>query len=348
MKIFHYKEKLDSLPKSVKKIMPPIHIRIKPTNACNHNCSYCAYRAKQLQLGQDMQVRDQIPREKMMEIVEDLIEMGVKAVTFSGGGEPFCYPHLAEAAKGLADGGIRIASLTNGAKLEGKAAEVFARFGTWLRVSMDGWDDDSYSRFRGVPKGEFTKVIGNMQAFRSLGRKCYLSVCIIVGRDNAGHVAELVARLRKIGVDSVKIAPCIISNEGIENNKYHQPIFDTVRDQISEARKLENRAFQIFDSYHTQLDTFKKDYSWCPFLQILPIIGADLNIYPCQDKAYNLETGLLGSIAGQRFRQFWCSDKNSFFKINPARDCNHHCVANEKNRLILNYLDADPDHLGFV
>jgi len=44
MKVFHFKEKIDSLPSE--KILPPIHIRIKPTNNCNHNCSYCAYRTE--------------------------------------------------------------------------------------------------------------------------------------------------------------------------------------------------------------------------------------------------------------------------------------------------------------
>ena len=64
-----------------------------------------------------MDLRDRIPREKMMEIVDDLIEMDVRAVTFSGGGEPLIYPHLAETVQRLAAGGIRIGCLTNGAAL---------------------------------------------------------------------------------------------------------------------------------------------------------------------------------------------------------------------------------------
>ena len=69
MKAFHFKDKIDSLPDSIDKIMPPIQIRIKPTNVCAHNCWYCAYRAEDLQLGQDMVTKDYIPREKMMEII---------------------------------------------------------------------------------------------------------------------------------------------------------------------------------------------------------------------------------------------------------------------------------------
>ena len=36
-----------------------------------------------------MNEKDGIPEPKMMEIIEDIIEMKVKAVTLSGGGEPF-------------------------------------------------------------------------------------------------------------------------------------------------------------------------------------------------------------------------------------------------------------------
>lgn len=86
MKVFHFKDKLESLPLSVNKILSPIQIRIKPTNICNHNCWYCAYKMDNLQLGKNMVARDFIPKEKMMEIIEDIIEMGIKSVIFSGGG----------------------------------------------------------------------------------------------------------------------------------------------------------------------------------------------------------------------------------------------------------------------
>lgn len=349
MKAFYFKEKIDSLPKEKKEILPPVHIRIKPTNTCNHNCYYCAYRASNLQLGQDMSVRDFIPKEKMMEILEDLAEMGVKAVTFSGGGEPFCFPYLGEAVEFLSKKKIKFASLTNGSRLEGRLARIFAQHATWVRVSMDGWDDESYSYYRRVPKGEFTKVMNNMKNFKDFGGKCYLGVVIVVNKDNAEHVYEFIGKLYNTDVDSVKVSPCIISNDGKENNAYHQPFFDIVKKQITRAiEDFTERDFEIFDAYHELDEKFKKEYSWCPYLQILPVIAADLNIYPCQDKAYNLEDGLIGSIRNQRFKDFWFSDKNNFFKINPSLHCEHHCVANIKNNLILEYLNADKEHLVFV
>lgn len=349
MKIFHFKEKIDSLPETVEKILPPVHIRIKPTNICNHKCQYCAYTADNLQLGKDMVTRDTIPREKMLEILDNLLEMEVKAVTFSGGGEPFCYPYLLEVVKKLSQTSIKFASLTNGARLQGEIAEIFAYYGTWLRISIDGWDDESYSSYRRVPLGEFTKVMHNMEQFKGLDGKCLVGVSIVVDKKNADHIHDLVGRIKDVGADSVKISPCIVSNDGIENDNYHQPIFETVKDHIYRAKAdFEDEGFEIFDAYHKLNEEFTKKYTWCPYLQILPVIGADMNIYPCQDKAYNLDEGLIGSIKEQSFKDFWFSEKNQFFTINPSIHCNHRCVADTKNKLILEYLNADRDHLGFV
>jgi MoaA/NifB/PqqE/SkfB family radical SAM enzyme len=349
MKIFHYRDKVDSLPRQAEAILPPVHIRIKPTNVCNHNCRYCAYRMDDLQLGKDMNVRDYIPRDKMLEIIDDIIEMGVSAVTFSGGGEPFCYPYLLDAVKKLSQSPVKFAALTNGALLKDEVAGVFANHATWLRISIDGWDGPSYAEYRGVGQNEFAKVLANIRNFKKFGGSCYTGASVIVDRTNAVHVYDLIVTLRETGINSVKVSPCIVSNSGKENNEYHEPIFVAVKEQVAKARdKFATEDFEIFDSYHEQLESFEKDYTWCPYLQILPIIGADQNVYSCQDKAYNLDEGLIGSIENMRFRDFWFSDKNKFFSINPSLHCNHHCVADSKNRLLFDYLDADKGHLGFV
>ncbi len=350
-KIFHYQSKLDSLPQHVDKIEPPVHVRIKPTNVCAHSCWYCAYRTDNLQLGDDMVERDKIPEEKMMEIVDDLAEMGVKAVTFSGGGDPFYYKPLLSTIKRLANHSIHFASLTNGMRLNGELAEFFAHHGAWLRISIDGWDDPSYAQYRGIREGEYSRLIENLKNFKGYGGDCFLGISLIVDEKNATHVYEAAMKLYDAGVDSIKISPCIVSNEGHKNNAYHQPLFDVVKEQIVRLRQQvagSERGLEVFDAYHELDEKFTKEYDWCPYLQILPIIGADLNIYSCQDKAYNLNSGLLGSIKEQRFSDFWYSDKNRFFEIDPSKECDHHCVANSKNRLILEYLASEDPHRSFV
>jgi MoaA/NifB/PqqE/SkfB family radical SAM enzyme len=349
LKIFHYKDKIDSLPKENPEIKAPIHIRIKPTNVCNHNCWYCAYKVDNLQLGQDMVERDFIPEDKMMEIIDDCVEMGVKAITFSGGGEPFIYKHFLKTIKKLVDTPIQFASLTNGAKLKGEIAELFAKHGTWLRVSIDGWSDESYSEYRGTSKTAFSKVLQNMRDFKAYGGKCALGVSFIIDQKNYEHVYEFIKLIKETGADSIKLSGCVVDNDGTKNNEYHKPIYDEVKKQAKKAiEELQDENFEIYDSYHLLEEKFEKDYEWCPYSQILHVIGADLNIYPCQDKAYNLDDGVVGSIKNQRYKDFWFNNKKKFFKINPKCHCNNHCVANSKNKMILEYLNVDAEHLGFV
>lgn len=349
LKILHYPEKLESLPESTGKTEAPIHIRIKPTNVCAHNCSYCAYRVDTLQVGRDMDERDQIPRDKMMEIIDDIEQMGVQAVTFSGGGDPFYYKPLLESVKRLAQGPVKFASLTNGARLRGELAEVFATHASWLRVSIDGWDEESYMAYRDVPEGEFSRVMENMQAFKRLNGSCILGVSYIVDQKNAPHVESFVERIRDIGVDNIKISPCVISSDGKKNNRYHEPVFEMVKEQVTRSvERFSSDDFQIYDAYHILGEKFGKEYHWCPYMQVLPIIGADQHVYSCQDKPYNMACGFIGSLKEQRFRDFWYGSREKFFAINPSQDCGHHCLANEKNKLILRYLDAKTDHMGFV
>ncbi len=346
-KIFHFPEKLESLPQEVESIAPPLHVRIKPTNVCAHSCWYCAYRFDDVQLGDGMRVKDHIPRDKMMELLDDLTDMGVGAVTFSGGGDPFYYPHFLETVRKIAGGPMKFASLTNGVRLRGELAELFSEYATWVRISVDGWDDESYARYRGVRIGEHTKLMRNLETFSKLGGLCYLGVSLIVDDKNYGHVFEIICRMKDVGAQSVKVSACIIDDDIAKNECYHAPFADSVREQIARAvSELGDEHFEINDAYHL-FSRYEKSYEWCPYLQIVPVIGADLTVYSCHDKAYH-PSGVLGSIREQRFKTFWMSNKEKFFRIRPCRDCLHHCMVNEQNQLILDYLKVDRGHLEFV
>jgi len=349
LKIFHFPEKLNSLSKENSSIQAPLQIRIKPTNVCTHGCWYCAYKAENLQLGKDMIVKDHIPREKMLEIVDDIIEMGVKSVTFSGGGDPFHYKYLRETIEKLSTSDVKFASLTHGARLEGDVARIFKKHGSWIRISIDGWDKKSYSEYRNVSEKEFTRVIQNIQNFKKLEGDCVLGIVIVIDQKNAPYIYDMVELFQSLGVQNIKLSPCIVSNNSNETNSYHLPIYDDVRRTIKKIKNdFENEEFEVFDAYHKIDDRYDKDYEWCPYLQICPVIAADQNIYTCHDKAYNLDNGILGSLKEQRLKEFWFSDKNNFFKTNPKVDCSHHCAVNRANEMITEFLDIDKEHLDFV
>lgn len=347
LKFLRFKDHLDALRAG--RVVAPVHIRIKPTNRCNHNCWYCAYRVDNLQLGDAMSVDDEIPLDKMMEITDDIVAMGVKAVTFSGGGEPMLYKPLPDVIDKLAAGGVKVAALSNGSNLRGRMADSFALHGTWLRVSMDAWDDASYQESRGAPVGGFTRLMDNMADFSARGSKCVLGASFIVGKNNFQHITEVAAMLKQAGVNHMKVSGAVVDNEAAGNNRYHAEIQAEVAAQIAAAQHLQDDRFTVLNHYHDLEERFEKQYRTCAFLQFLTVIGADQCVYTCQDKAYT-EVGLLGSIKDRSFRDFWFSPENGekLFSFDPSVSCGHHCVAHAKNLAIQEYLSIDPDHGMFV
>jgi MoaA/NifB/PqqE/SkfB family radical SAM enzyme len=296
-----------------------------------------------------MEYKDRLPKEKMMEIVDDLAEMGVKAVTFSGGGEPLIYPYIAESINRLGKHGLKVATLTNASHLHEDIAEAFAKYGTWIRVSIDGWDAASYAKIRNVKLTEFDMVVNNMRNFANLKSSCVLGINYVIDNQNYAHVLEFSKLMKDVGVNHLKIMGVIVSNDGKLSNAYHDDIRESVQEQIDQAKNIEDANFKIIDHYHEFPERFDKDYQTCPSTQFLTIIGADSRVYSCHDKAYT-ELGLLGSIENRRFKDFWYSDENRkrMKEINPSIDCQHHCAEHKRNLLLHEYLSVDQNHMEFV
>jgi MoaA/NifB/PqqE/SkfB family radical SAM enzyme len=347
LKFLRFREQLEALESD--HIAPPVHVRIKPMNPCDHDCWYCAYHDENLQLGNLMEYKDRLPKEKMMEIVDDLAEMGVKAVTFSGGGEPLIYPYIAESINRLGKHGLKVATLTNASHLHEDIAEAFAKYGTWIRVSIDGWDAASYAKIRNVKLTEFDMVVNNMRNFANLKSSCVLGINYVIDNQNYAHVLEFSKLMKDVGVNHLKIMGVIVSNDGKLSNAYHDDIRESVQEQIDQAKNIEDENFKIIDHYHEFPERFDKDYQTCPSIQFLTIIGADSKVYSCHDKAYT-ELGLLGSIENRRFKDFWYSDENRkrMKEINPSIDCQHHCAEHKRNLLLHEYLVVDQNHMEFV
>ncbi len=348
-KIFHHPEKVLSLSYDVKEKRAPLHVRIKPTNVCDQHCYFCAYADNELQLGDRMVVKEKIEKDKMMELIDDLESMGVKSITFSGGGEPLVYPYIEETLERIVESGkLKFAFITNGVGLKGRVLELVAGHASWVRISVDGWDAKSYSDYRKVPLDRWQRLNDNIKNLIGMRNKCLLGIYQIIDSNNANRIYDIIKYYHALGVDSIKLYGVVLYDDAQLNSQYHMQHEDTVRSQVAKAKRdFESNDFQINNGFSAKINDYSKEYSWCPSLQITPVIGADLKVYSCHDKAYTTE-GEMGDLKEQSFRTFWSSSFDSFYKINPSSDCNHHCMVNVQNNLLLDYLNLYKDHIDFV
>ncbi len=346
LKIFYHQETLKRLLNGER--CSPVYIRIKPTNRCNHNCNYCHYKNAYLDLDQYSPV-DEIPRDKMLQIVQDMADMGVKAVTFSGGGEPLLYPYIEETMERLLENGIDLSVITNGSLLRGKKAEILAH-AKWVRISIDSCRDEEYCRIRGLKSGAFTELCSNIADFAKIKDKtCEFGINVVVNNENYRELREIAELMKSLGVNHVKYAPLCTNDTW----KYHEAFKDKVTETLEKAQaELSDEKFRIINLYTGDFADsviFERQYSRCPIKEFVCVIAANSKVYYCHDKAY-LSDGMVCDLKEQSFQEAWYSEKvtEQFRAFDAKACCKQHCVYDSRNELINSFLDMDLNHVNFV
>jgi len=349
LKIFHHAELMKKIENNER--ISPIYIRIKPTNLCNENCYYCHYKNSYLTLD-DYRPDDYIPQNIMMEIIEDMKQLGVKAVTFSGGGEPLMYPYINEAMRNIIEAKIDLSIITNGLKLYGESSEILSH-AKWVRLSIDSSEKNLYSKIRGVSLDSFSKLCNNIGEFAKIkDEHCELGVNFVVTGDNYKQIIDMAVLMKSLGVDHIKYAP-LINNE---TEKYHEAFKDQVMSDIQYAKTLETEHFHIVDLYTNDFNRvqngnmiFDRAYKKCYIKEFICVIAANAKVYYCHDKAY-LKNGLVGDLKNHRFKELWFSDEvTKKFKAFDAQEiCREHCVYDDRNIMLNQYFSINNDHINFL
>lgn len=349
-KIFYHNDILDSLKNN--QVCAPLYIRLKPTNLCNHHCSYCTYgsgnTAQKTSNRDEINHMSMIPWDKMQEIIVDMGVMGVKAVTLSGGGEPLTYPHILDVVRNLKSNDIELSLISNGQLLDGEVAEeLYAA--KWVRISFDSPREKEYCSLRNLPAAAFDKVCQNIESFaKRKDPNCVLGINFVVNHINCGLVYEAGVFLKELGVDNVKFSANISNIPG-----YHYAIKDNVIEQIHRAQnELESDVFQVFNNYENDWmdkNFSPQDFSVCYTCRFVTVIAADQKVYLCHTRAYDSKA-VIGDLRNKAFRELWFSGEtqDTLKGINPRIDCQNFCVYRERNKLIDEYLDVDENHINFI
>jgi len=353
-KIFFKREKMESF--LTEKITAPLYVRIKPINLCNHGCFFCAYstgfRVKdggemehvKTEMHEDMKESDLIPTDKMFEILDDLSAIGVKAITYSGGGEPLMHKDIVQIMRKTLDLDIDLSIITNGQNLVKDRAETL-KHAKWVRVSIDYTNPAQFKQFRNVSEKGFDSVISNISKFAKLKNKdCDLGVNFIVHKDNYSNLFDIARILKNSGVENVRFSPMFVP----EFYEYHRGIKATVEEELLKIGSLCDDSFKVNSTYKVDSEgqhSIFRSYKRCYAMQIVPVIGADLKVYTCHNKAYD-KNGCIGNIKDKKFSELWDSpETHKFMKaFNPKLKCMHECTADNKNIILNNFVNTSPDN----
>ena len=321
----------------------PSQVQLIISDLCNQDCTFCSYRSESGFSSEDFaeginhNPNRKIPTEKVLEILDDCAAMGVKAIQFTGGGEPTVHPDHIRIFEHAQNIGLQTALVTNGIKI--KPHKVFERM-EWVRVSLDAGTLETYNRIR--KSNLFQKALDSIKYLSSLNPT--VGVGFVVTTENYNEIYQAALIAKNLGADYIRLS-AVFSTAGIVP---YEPIYGIIREHINKAHTLENDTFSIVDLFGDRIEDLRQgrpDYSFCGYQQFNVYIGGNLKVYRCCTTSYT-HHGEVGDLSHQRFSE-WFKDREPLYKSFDARSC-HHCQFRDKNKIINFMLQKQPAHVDFV
>ena len=309
----------------------PLHVQLIITNRCQQNCPWCAYRLRGYTSNEQFHARDEIATANVLEILDACRRLGVKAIQFTGGGEPLLHPDCDPLFRAALDRGLQIALVTNGTLLQDDTARLLGERATWIRVSLDAGRAETYAAIRRVQPREFVKAQKAIAALvaHSRGGGAYLGVGFVVNKDNWREVPDAAMLCRNLGVDNFRISGVFQS----DGEKYFASFYDEAYALCKQTEALSSATFTVSNMFGDRIEDLRQqhpDYRFCMYQNFCTYIGADKWVYRCCNTAYSAR-GRLGLITADRpFDAIW---REANLKDFDARGCPR-CQFNAKNRAI--------------
>lgn len=329
----------------------PILVQIILSDLCNQDCSFCSYRLSGYPTNQlfsiegDRNPNRKIPYGKVIEILDDCKDMGVKAIEYTGGGEPTVHPQHSEIFEYTNRLGLDLGLVTNGYLLSDRDLSILTH-AKWIRISLDAGCDTTYSKIRRVSNGVYKRVLQNINQFLDRRTNTTVGISFVVLKDNYTEILPAIVTAKNLGVDYIRIG-AVFSNDDVA---YYKGILDYINSQLYKAKDFENSNFKVYNQFNIRYDDLAQgnpDYSYCGHQYINTYIGGDLNVYRCCATAYN-NLGLVGTLQDKSFKDFWKSEEKRLkYATFDAQNCIR-CPFNEKNKFLNYVLDKDIEHVNYV
>ncbi len=196
------------------------------TNRCNLRCTHCYNYS-----GPESATEDELSTAEAMVLIDDLADMGVPLIIFTGG-EPLLREDLFGLARYAAGKGIGVALSSNGTLITADSALQIQESGiSYVGISLDGADAETHNRFRGSPDA-FALTTAAFGHCIAAGIRC--GVRVTVTQENYGELEPLIDRALHLGAVRFCLYWLVPSGRGID--AYNRLQLD--RGQVTDALNL--------------------------------------------------------------------------------------------------------------
>ena len=331
----------------------PISVELDVNNRCSHGCPFCSFGTVESG-GYRQQTWVEFPTARMLTLLDELSDAGVKSLTFTGGGEPLEHSQIGTVLEKATSCGFEWGVVTNGNGLRGRATRAIADHATFCRVSLDAGCSETHQITHRVKRPQFSQILDNLRHTRALAgnRPLTLGASFCVMRVNWREIYAAAALVKEHGGNYLEVRPTYPTDwrgDGWNEDLTREEV-EAAKIELAHAQAhLNGDGFQVigmvdrFDSLHG----YQKGYTQCRTGAVSTVIGADGRVWQCC-----VQRGMDGFEAGNvmttPFRDVWLAPQHRAMVAGIDVDQCPRCRYDGGNRVIEHALLQDTMHRNFL
>jgi len=296
--------------------MSPVMIHVAPTNVCNQNCVHCCFSEREKRISLDFAL--------LKRAIDQSHNLGVRAVEWTGGGEPTLYPYINEATEHVAKKSMKLGMNTNALSIDRIKDKNWKKF-QWVRVALNVFDSNDEARIK-----RFEENV------KYLKLKTRVSACYIVPREiGCKNLARVIKFTNKHKILSRLAPDCIQTKEAIEKQIVQ------IKGELKKYGDIKYISLSDFNVY-----LFDREDNVCLMHMWKPFLYTDGYVYACPSSELAIENKRTMQL---KFRVCHASQIENYYKNNF--EVFHHacsyCKYAKQNQILYSLL-KEVDHKEFT
>ena len=351
--INYVKNPSDPAFKRAFQLQHPKYIELSPVGACNHRCTFCAVDY----IGYKSIFMDFL---KYKNSIDSMIGNGCGSIMFAGEGEPLLHPQISDFVNYTKEvGNIDTSFTTNAFKLTPSFVEQSLHNISWIKVSFNGGNRETYAKIHRTKSSDFDQVVDNIRNAVSYKKANNLTTAfgmqILLLPDNEDSIHDLCQLAIDLEVDYVVIKP-YSQHKFSDTHTYENIDYSQYLDFEKELSQYNSDKFNVIFRINTIKNWISQNENRYCHCYATPsawaYVMADGSVYSCS--AYLLDDRfLLGNINDHSFGQIWESDvrlnhANFVMHELDINECRVNCRMDQVNRYLDGIINSKIEHINFI
>ncbi len=293
-----------------KKIKGPKTVMISPTDACNLRCKSCW----RLEKKSNLQIKEELPFDKIKQIIKECKELKVKTIDLTGGGEPFYRKDIFEVIRLVKKYGMKATLTTNGTLLDQERIERIIKLGLDdICFSIESGKENINDNLRG--KGVYKKIIQTLKIlnlFKEYSEKPVIRFATVITKENYKELDSLIELSVKYKISAINFSVLLewSTNKELSMKKEKDAL------KILKDIDLKLKKKKIYSNIQSILEygLFEHEppkFCFAPWEMIF--INSRGEVLACCTLASHYEN-IIGNVNEQSLSQIWQGNKMARFR----------------------------------